>query len=135
VFRNLRGQSPGRRRWNDALRLTFADDRLDVAGLAAASSAARGQGLEHVRFTGVPTDDMTPIYWAVKNGLYEKTGIDLEIVPATSGSAATTAVISGTYEMGKSSPLAAINAVLRGLPIVIVGNGPMWDAIRPRRSR
>lgn len=102
-----------------------------AAALAAAPRTVRGQGLEHVRFTGVPTDDMTPIYWALKNRLYEKAGIDLEVIPATSGSTATAAVVSGTYEMGKSSPLAAINAVLRGFPVVIIGNGPMWDAKSP----
>lgn len=102
-----------------------------AAAIALAPRPARTQGLEHVRFSGVPTDDMTPIYWALKNGLYEKAGIDLEIMPATSGSTATTAVASGTYEMGKSSPLAAINAHLRSLPVVVIGNGPMWDAKNP----
>ena len=104
---------------------------LTAGVLATAPRIARAQGLEHVRFNGVPTDDMTPIYWAQKNGLYEKAGIDLEIVPATSGSAATTAVVSGSYEMGKTSPLAAVNARLKSFPVVIVGNGPMWDAKNP----
>jgi NitT/TauT family transport system substrate-binding protein len=111
--------------------LTRARALAGIAALAAAPRAARGQTLEKLRLTGVPTDDMTPVYWAIKNGLYQKAGIDLEVVPATSGSTATTAVVSGTYPMGKTSPVAALVAHLRGLPIAIIGNGPMWEAKNP----
>jgi len=109
--------------------------RLQVlAGTAAAVAfpqVVRAQALQTISFTGVPTDDMTPVYYAIKNGLYQKAGIDLQIVPAMSGSTATTAVVSGAYPMGKTSPIASLVAHLRGFPIAILGNGPMWDAKNP----
>lgn len=102
-----------------------------AATAAAAPQIARAQPLEKISLTGVPTDDMTPVYYALRNGLYQKAGIDLEIVAAGSGSAATAAVVSGTYPVGKTSPVAALVAHLRGLPLWVVGHGPMWEAKNP----
>jgi len=93
--------------------------------------AAGAQEREHIRIAGVPSDDMTPVYYALKNGLYERAGLDVEVVPTSSGSAATTAVVAGTYEMGKGSPIASVLAHLRGLPLVVVANSVIWDARRP----
>ena len=60
-----------------------------AAALVVAPRVAGSQTLEKLRFTGVVTDDMTPIFYAVKNGLYQRAGLDVEIVPASSGTAAT----------------------------------------------
>lgn len=107
---------------------------LSRAALLAAAAAAtlaprvvRAQALEKLRMSGVPTDDLTPIYWGIKSGIYQKAGIDLTIVPVSSGSASTAAVISGAYEMGKASPVASMLAHLRGLPVTIVANGSIFQ--------
>lgn len=102
-----------------------------AAAIVAVPQVVRAQTVQTIQFTGVPTDDMTPVYYAIKSGLYQKAGIDLQIVPAMSGSTATTAVVSGAYPMGKTSPIASLVAHLRGFPIAIVGNGPIWDAKNP----
>ena len=91
----------------------------------------RAQTLEKVRLIGVPTDDLTPVYYAIKNGLYAKAGLDVEVIAAASGTAATEAVISGAYEMGKGSLIASLIAHLKGLPATIVGNGAIWDVKSP----
>jgi NitT/TauT family transport system substrate-binding protein len=102
-----------------------------IAGIAAALSAVptvvRSQTTEPIRFSAVPTDDMTPIYYAVKNGLYQKAGIALEIVTVSSGSASTAAVVAGTYELGKASPVASILAHAKGFPVAIVANGAVYS--------
>jgi ABC-type nitrate/sulfonate/bicarbonate transport system substrate-binding protein len=41
---------------------------------------AGAQTLEKLRFTGVVTDDMTPIFYAIQKGLYRRAGLDVEIV-------------------------------------------------------
>jgi NitT/TauT family transport system substrate-binding protein len=89
------------------------------------------QTLEKVRFVGVPTEDLAPVFYALRNGTFRKAGIDLEMVPASSGSAATAAVVSGTYEMGKGSSLASLIAHLRNLPLVVVALNSLWDPRRP----
>jgi NitT/TauT family transport system substrate-binding protein len=98
-----------------------------TVGLAAVPHVVRAQTLEKIRFAGVPTDDMTPVLYGIKAGLYRRAGIDIEIVPTSSGSVATTAVVSGTYEMGKGSLIASLLAHERKLPLVVVANGAIWD--------
>ena len=101
------------------------------SALALWPTILRAQTLDKVRLAGVATDDLTPIYYAIKNGLYQKAGLDVEIVPTSSGTAATEAVISGAYEMGKGSLVASLVAHLKGLPLTIVGNGAIWDVKSP----
>lgn len=106
---------------------------LAASGAAAAlwPTILRAQTLDKVRLAGVATDDLTPVYYAIKNGLYQKAGLDVEVVPTSSGTAATEAVVSGAYEMGKGSLIASLVAHLKGLPLTIVGNGAIWDPKSP----
>lgn len=87
----------------------------------------RTQNAETIRFSGVLTEDLTPVFYAVKSGLYEKAGLDVQVVGTSSGSAATTAVIAGTYDVVKASPIAAIIAHLRKLPILMAANASIWS--------
>jgi NitT/TauT family transport system substrate-binding protein len=102
-----------------------------ASAVALWPSIVRAQTLEKVRLTGVPTDDLTPVYYAIKNGLYQKAGLDVEIIPSSSGTVATEAVVSGAYEMGKGSLIASLVAHLKHLPLTIVGNGAIWDPKNP----
>lgn len=99
--------------------------------LAALPRALGAQALEKIRIVGVPTDDMTPVYYAMKSGLYSRSGIDVEVIAASSGNAATEAVVGGTYELGKGSPTGSILAYLRGLPLKVIANGAIWNAKAP----
>ena len=94
-------------------------------------SILRAQTLDKVRLAGVATDDLTPVYYAIKAGLYQKAGLDVEVVPTSSGTAATEAVVGGAYELGKGSLIASLVAHLKGLPLTIVGNGAVWDPKSP----
>jgi NitT/TauT family transport system substrate-binding protein len=102
-----------------------------AATVALWPSILRAQTLEKIRIAGVATDDFTPLFYAIKNGLYQKAGLDVEIVPTSTGTVATEAVIGGAYEMGKGSLIASLVAHLKGLPLTIVGNGAVWDPKSP----
>jgi NitT/TauT family transport system substrate-binding protein len=102
-----------------------------AAALASAPLALTAQTLPKIRVAGVATDDMTPVYWALASGMYRRAGLDVEIVPTSSGAAATTAVVAGAYEIGKGSPVASMLAHLRGLPLVVIANASMWDPKNP----
>lgn len=97
---------------------------VSILGLGGLSLAlplvARAQAPEHVRLAGPLTEDLTALYYAVKSGKLAAAGIDLELVGTSSGSAAVTAVIAGTYELAKSSLLAVFAAHLRDIPIVLI---------------
>jgi NitT/TauT family transport system substrate-binding protein len=97
-----------------------------ATAFAVAPRAARAQTLEKIRLCGVPTDDMTPIYYALKTGLYQRAGIDLEIVTVANGAVSTAGVVGGAYELGKASPTQSVIAHRRSLPVVIIANGAIW---------
>jgi NitT/TauT family transport system substrate-binding protein len=84
-----------------------------------------------IRLSGVATDDLAPVYWAMKNGAYEKAGLSVEFTPSTSGTAAATAVIAGAYDIGKGSMIAGCAAFLKDVPIRFVGNGVLWETNNP----
>jgi NitT/TauT family transport system substrate-binding protein len=102
-----------------------------AAALAVAPRIVRAQALEKLQITGVVTDDMTSIYYAIQHGLYQKAGLDVEVIPASSGTNATQAVVSGAYPVGKGSLIAALIAHVKGLPLTIIGNGVLWEAKNP----
>jgi NitT/TauT family transport system substrate-binding protein len=102
-----------------------------AAAAVAAPRAARAQTTEKVRLCAPPTDDLTPVFWAIKNGSYAKAGLDVEFVSMTSGTAAATAVISGAYELGNGSLIALLLAHLKDLPVAIVGNSSLWENRNP----
>lgn len=104
---------------------------LSGAAIALSTRPLRAQSLTTVRLSGVQTDDLTPVVWALHNGMYQKAGIDLQLIAANSGTAATNAVVAGAYELGKGSNVAALVAHLRGLPLTIIANGVMWDPKAP----
>jgi len=99
--------------------------------LAVAPRLVRAQTLEKIRLCGVPTDDLTPVFYAIKNGWYQRAGLNVEFTPINSGSASTAAVIAGAYDIGKGSLIASLVAHLRGIPITIVGNTSVWNSKAP----
>lgn len=102
-------------------REALASVSLASLAFAAWPLGAGAQGaLEKVEVAGTQTEDMTNIFYAVKSGLFARVGLDVELVPTSSGAAATTAVIAGTYPMAKTSTLVVFAAHLKDIPIVIV---------------
>jgi NitT/TauT family transport system substrate-binding protein len=116
---------PVRRKWRFAL-LAAA---LALSAVAAPAGAQPAPIVIHVG--GVLSDDMTPVFYAVKTGLFRREGLDVQIVGATSGTAMAAAVLSGTYEFGKSSLLAAVNAHIRNLPLTVIAAGAVYDSKAP----
>ncbi len=114
--------------------MTFSRARWLASAAAATVAAPRRAGAQaplKIRLGGVPTDDTTPVMFALRNGLYQKAGLDVEFVATASGSAATAAVVAGALEMGKGSLIASLVAHLRDLPLVIVANATVWDRKAP----
>jgi NitT/TauT family transport system substrate-binding protein len=104
---------------------------LALALLAAPAGAQTAPALTTVHVGGVLSDDMTPVFWAVKAGLFKREGLDVQIIGSNSGTAMAAAVMSGTYEFGKSSLLASVNAHLRGLPLEVIASGAVYDSKAP----
>jgi len=103
------------------------------SALALWPSILRAQTLDKVRLAGVATDDLTPVYYAIKAGLYQKAGLDVEVVPTSSGTAATEAVVGGAYELGKGSLIASLSRTSRDCRSR--SSATVRCGIRSRRSR
>ena len=99
--------------------------------LGTMPAAAQQPALTVIHVGGVLSDDMTPVFFAQKAGLFRREGLDVQIVGASSGTAMAAAVLSGTYEFGKSSLLAAVNAHIRNLPLTVIAAGAVYDSKAP----
>jgi NitT/TauT family transport system substrate-binding protein len=109
-----------------ALRLTAA---LVLLAFALPVQAQPALTTLHVGFT--PDDDVTPLVWGQKSGLFARAGLDVQFERASDGAAVAAAVASGTYDIGKSSLLSIMNAHLRGVPITLVAAGVLYDTKTP----
>ena len=99
--------------------------------LSTLPAAAQTPPLTVIHVGGVLSDDLTPVFYAEKAGLFKREGLDVQIVGSNSGAAMASAVMSGSYEFGKSSLLAAVNAHLKGLPLEVIAAGGVYDSRAP----
>ena len=107
---------------------------LATAGLASplfAAPARAQSALDPIRLIAIPSDALTPLYYAMKTGAFQKAGIDLQITVATSGTAAMTAVIGGSYDIANTSILPVMAAHLRDFPIAIVAPQAVYTPDNP----
>jgi NitT/TauT family transport system substrate-binding protein len=103
-----------------------------LALLLAAAPAAHAQpALTTLKVGFTPDDDVTPLVWGQKSGLFARAGIDVQYERASNGSAVTAAVASGAYDIGKSSLLSLMNAHVKGLPIALIAAGVLYDTKTP----
>ncbi|HEV8019635.1 MAG TPA: ABC transporter substrate-binding protein [Candidatus Lustribacter sp.] len=94
-----------------------------VTALAlGAGGAARAQtpSLVPIRLISAPSDDLRPVLYAQKAGLFRRAGLDVTLQITSSGAVATQAVLAGAMDIGKSNVAPLISAYARGLPFVIV---------------
>jgi len=89
------------------------------------------QTLTPLRATSAIDDAATPYLWAMESGLFRKNGLDASLERATSGAAAASAVVGGSFEIGKSSVISLLTAHSHGLPIVAISAAGDYDSSRP----
>jgi NitT/TauT family transport system substrate-binding protein len=102
-----------------------------VAAAALVPRAAFAQTLTPLRGTSAIDDPATPYLYAMESGLFRKNGFDASLERATSGAAAASAVMGGSFDVGKSSIVSLLSAHVRGLPIVAVAAAGDYDASNP----
>lgn len=77
------------------------------------------------------SDDLTPVLYAVRTGMFKKAGIDVQMTVLANGSAVAAAIAGGALDIGKASLVSLMNAHVRGVPIVLVAAGAMYNAKSP----
>ena len=97
---------------------------LSSLAIAARPAPVGSQpAFEKIRVISPMTEPISALYYAVKTKMCERAGLDVELIPASNGAAATTAVVTGTYDVAKPSMLAIFAAHLRDVPLAIVAPG------------
>jgi len=79
-----------------------------------------------IRIASAPDDDVTPVLWADKAGLFRQAGIEVDVARISSGTAVAAAVVGGAVDVGKSSMLAVIVAHARGVPLTVIAPGGLY---------
>lgn len=108
--------------------------RLTFMGAAAAAAClprpGSAQALITLRATSAIDDPAVPFLWAMETGLFRRNGLDASLERAASGAAAASAVVGGSFEVGKSSVMSLLSAHARGVPIVAVSAAGEYDRSR-----
>jgi NitT/TauT family transport system substrate-binding protein len=92
---------------------------------------ASAQELTPLRATSAIDDAATPFLYAMETGLFRKNGFDASLERATNGAAAASAVVGGSFDVGKSSVISLLSAHVRGLPVIVVAPAGDYDSSRP----
>ena len=96
-----------------------------------AAPAQTKRPLVTVRIASIPNDDMTSVLYAWKSGMFARAGLDVQVDKASSGAAVASALIGGTYDIGKSSITPIFDAFEKGLPFTIIACAAIYDAKEP----
>ncbi len=99
-----------------------------LAAAAVSPALAQTSAITKIRISGIVVEDIAPIYYAQTSGIFAKNGLDVEFDAAASGSAVVAAITAGAYEIGKASVISSFRAVSRGIPLVAVAPGWIFDA-------
>jgi NitT/TauT family transport system substrate-binding protein len=103
---------------------------LTAAAFAAAQPAV-AQTLPTLRLGALPADPYGEAYYGVDMGFFQKAGLNVELVPIAGSAAGAAAVVGGTLDVTVSSPLQMAEAVMKGIPFVVVASGSIYTERAP----
>jgi NitT/TauT family transport system substrate-binding protein len=116
---------------NAATRGAFLGGSL-AASLVSAAPARAQIGMQKVRIGVTPTEVYAEAYYAADMGFFQKASLDADVQTLNSGSAAANAIAGGSLDVGVTTPLLLANAILRGIPFVIIAAGPLSTTKEPQ---
>ena len=95
------------------------------------SFAQSAAPLVPIRILASPVDDVMPVLWAIKTGMFAKAGLNVTMDRAASGAAAAAAVAGGSIEIGKGNIVSIVTAHAHNVPLVIVAPAALYDPKTP----
>jgi NitT/TauT family transport system substrate-binding protein len=78
--------------------------------------------LRPVRVAALPITETAALWGGIKAGVFEKHGLQVEVLPAQGGAQAIPALINGDIDFAIGQPFGVFRADLQDLGVVIVGN-------------
>jgi NitT/TauT family transport system substrate-binding protein len=77
------------------------------------------------------TIDATPLYYALRQGLFEKAGLSVTLNAMASGGLATVAVVGGSAQVGLANTLSDTTAHEKNIPLLMIAGAGLYDAAAP----
>ncbi len=114
-----------------ARRVLVATLAVAFAPLVASANASAQTPLPVVTLIATPDDAMTPALYAKTSGMFERAGLDVQIIKGSGGAAVTAAVIGGAANIGHAGLIALINAHVHNVPVVIIAPGAYFQPQNP----
>jgi len=104
---------------------------LVLAGAGGRANVASAQS-DQVIHVGVSAFEAHgDVYYAQDLGLFKRAGLNIEVQQYQGGSIVVAAIVSGALQIGAGSPLPLASARSRGLPVVLIAPGYIYDAAAP----
>jgi NitT/TauT family transport system substrate-binding protein len=98
------------------------DDSGDeqAAGDSSTSEQSDSGGVDTLKLALYPSTDYAALMYGVEEGIFEKHGVKLEIEQVLTGSALTSAITSGDFDLATNSPTSMTTGISNGLPVKMV---------------
>jgi NitT/TauT family transport system substrate-binding protein len=107
---------------------------LTVAGLGNHGLAASAQTEQVLHLGAAPFEAAGGAYYAQEVGFFKRNGLNVDIQIINTGAATLAAVVGGSLQVGGGNPLPLAQARERGLNVVLIAPGYIYDAADPPGS-
>lgn len=97
----------------------------------AAVSAQPAPEAATIRIASAPDDDVTPVLYAQRSGLFAKAGLTVVVDRMNNGAAVSAAVAGEAVDIGKSSTMPLVLAHARGFPFTLIAPANLWLSQTP----
>jgi NitT/TauT family transport system substrate-binding protein len=112
-------------------RARFLQTASAAGALGALPLRTAAQSLTTVNVGATSSDDMAPILYGQKAGIFRKYGLDVQANKMTAGVAAAQALVAGTFDLGKASVTTILSGHEKGIPFSIVAESFLNNAKDP----
>jgi NitT/TauT family transport system substrate-binding protein len=89
------------------------------------------QTLTSVLLATPPAEEITPLLYAIRSGIFRRLGLDVKVIYLNNGAAVAAAVVGGTVQFGSTSAFTTILAEARSVPIKIVAPSSIYTPSYP----
>lgn len=108
-----------------------ADAVARLGAISLAGTALRVGAAEIVKLGGVASDDITPILYGQKAGIFARAGLDVQFTKMANGAAVAAALLGGSFDFGKVTMSTLFDAHECGIPFRCVTPAIVYDAKAP----
>jgi NitT/TauT family transport system substrate-binding protein len=91
-----------------------------LASLALAAVPTLAQEKKVLKVSIIPIADVAPLFAAIKQGYFEKQGLQIDTAPTTGGAVGIPGLMAGAYDIVFTNVVSTVQARAQGLPIKII---------------